>query len=83
MQVHGETNIYVIDVEAEGMAAKCGIKFGMVLAKVGTKVVRSSERAFDLLKMRSDSTTTTFRLYRGEHHGSGESENSGTVRSAD
>jgi hypothetical protein len=48
-------------VEVEGMAARCGVKFGMVLVKVGTEVMRSSERAFKMLKMRSDSTTTTFR----------------------
>jgi hypothetical protein len=47
MQVHGETNIYVIDVEVEGMAAKYGVKFGMVRAKVGTEVVRSSTRQGD------------------------------------
>ena len=43
------------------MAARCGVKFGMVLVKVGTEVMRSSERAFKMLKCGHISTTTTFR----------------------
>ena len=60
-QARGETNILVTNVENGGAAERGGIKFGMILVKVGTATVWGWEKAYEMLSNRSDTTTVTFR----------------------
>ena len=60
-QACGETSILVTNVDTGGVAAKSGVKFGMVLVKVGTVTVWGWKRALGMLSNRSDTTTVTFR----------------------